>query len=280
MSFVKNLAIFLLISVSCYADNWEDHWIKAVEYCEEKNYEAAEIEFNSTISILETTQDKSHPHVYVDRARLYSLLERPVDALSDLNIALESNGLQEFDLIRGLLTRFFVHLNLKMEDEALVDYNKLKATDPNFPKIQYTHDRVIIRNVPDCECYKNSMKSFLVNSEVCESENDIKLYKSNILVAKRKACHCGCKESGIELEVSPGVQRCGAYCDKMAIAGQALCGKLFDKFFCQLGCLYVVDGVKAGCYDCCRQGGIYQKCIKPYANFVERVGEGCDPAWD
>lgn len=280
----------MLVTVGCFASEWQDHWESAVEYCGGKKYEAAETEFNLAIASLEHKQDDSHPHVYVDRARLYMLLDRHTEALVDLNKALASSKLKDHDRIRGLVTRIFTCSNLQMEDQVLADYDEFKSLSTDFPKVEFTKDKVIIRNVPKGNCYKKLTTAFLVGSEICENEADIKFLDSGIMIAKRKVCNCGCDKSkemsmmakmgGPKAVNQQNVDNCKWYCDKAALAGVAWCAKVFKAWHCQTGCIFAVDLIKDGCHWCCKDGSFYQKCIKPFEDIVSYMGQPCDPYWD
>lgn len=278
----------LMVSVSCFAAEWQDHWESAVEYCGGKKYDAAETEFNLAIALLEHSQNAFNPHVYVDRARLYLLQDRYTEALVDVNKALESKYLMDHDRIRGLVTRIFTCSNLKMDDQVLADYDAFKAMSPDFPKIEFSKDKVIIRNVPKGNCYKKLTTHFLVQTEICESEADIRFLDSGIMIAKRKVCNCGCDQSkGIYKAAAiqnyanqQNIDNCNWYCDKAALGGVAWCAKVFKAWHCQTGCIFAVDLIKDGCRWCCRDGSFYQKCIKPFEDIVSYMGQPCDPYWD
>lgn len=281
----------LMMSMSCFAADWQSHWESAVEYCGGKNYQAAETEFNLAISALEHSQDNSHPHVYVDRARLYLLQDRHTEALVDVNRALESKALKDHDRIRGLVTRIFTCSNLQMDDQVLADYDAFKSLSTDFPKIEFSKEKVIIRNVPKGNCYKKLTTHFLVASEICESEADIRFLDSGIMIAKRKVCHCGCDKSkehnmAYKALMAPqaanqqNIDNCKWWCDKSALAGVAWCAKVFKAWHCQTGCIFAVDLIKDGCHWCCSGGNFYQKCIKPFEDIVSYMGQPCDPYWD
>lgn len=291
--FLSALTACLILTSGAFASNWEDDWTSAVECCATNDYFGAEKHFDKCIATLESENDETHPHVYVDRARLYSLLDRYQEALADLNKAIPNKNLKENDLHRALVTRISAHLNLEMEDEALQDYYEFKKVNPNFPKIEYTKSRVIIRNVPDCTCYKAMAKAFLVSSEICEKEEDIQILDSGTIIAKRKKCNCGCDKmpkammkAAKKPQPAPAptkeeqVQNCKYWCDKSALAGTAWCMKVFKKWHCQTGCVFAVDLIKDGCYWCCQDGNFYQRCVKPFEDILSRMATPCDPAWD
>lgn len=281
-----SVLISLVLTINAYADAWQNHWQKAVEYCSGRNYEAAETEFNLSIAFLENQNDETHPHVYVDRARLYLLQNRYTESLVDLNKAIASKYLTNTDRIRGLVTRIFTCSNLQMDEQVLADYEAFKAMSPNFPKVEFSKEKVIIRNMPKSNCYKKLAKAFLIGIEICESEDDITELDSGIMIAKRKKCNCGCDKMAMKAAVQPkpanqnDIDKCKYWCDKCALGGMAWCAKVFKRWDCQTGCLFAVDLIKDGCYWCCNGGNIYQKCVKPFEDIVSHIGQPCDPYWD
>lgn len=280
------LTIFSLLTFSyVYGEQWQDHWMSAVEYCGGKNYEAAEVEFNQAITCLECKGDETHPHVYVDRARLYVLQNRYTEALTDLNKAISSEHLTANDRIRGLVTRIVTCSNLQMNEQTLADFNTFKTMNPNFPKVEFSNDRVIIRNAPKSSCYKKLAKAFLVGSGICEKESDIVELNTGIMIARRNSCNCGCDQI---LKFDPqktgtnqqDVDKCKYWCDKCALAGMAWCAKVFKRWDCQTGYIFAVDLIKDGCYWCCGNGNFYQRCIKPFEDIVKYMPQPCEPEWD
>lgn len=274
------LGLRLIMAMSCFANSWENHWIKAVEYCGSQNYDAAETEFSLSIVFLENIKDENHPHIWIDRARLYVLQGKYSEALLDLNKALISNNLKENDRIRGLVTRIMTYINLSMEEQALVDYDEFKRISPNFPKIEFTKERVIIRNMPDCKCYKAIVRSFLIESNICEKEADIQMLDSGICIVKRKPC-CSRFGTTTMMAVQNGGDDCKYWCDKLSLAGMAWCAKAFKRWDCQTSCIYAVDLIKDGCYWCCNGGNFYKKCVKPFEDIGAYMDTTkCDPYWD
>lgn len=50
----------------------------------------------------------------------------------------------------------------------------------NYVEMERTSNKIIIRNVPDCESYKIKMNSYLIESGICNSENDIQFFPRGI----------------------------------------------------------------------------------------------------
>lgn len=267
----------LLLTINAYGSNWQEHWIQAVECCENKDYLSAEKEFTLAISNLENDQDETHPHVYIDRARLYVLQDRYTEALPDLNKGLSSDYLIGNDRIRGLVTRISTCFNLGMNDQALKDYDDFKLIYPNFPKVEFTQERVIIRNVPDSKCYRRLAKKFLVNSRICEKETDIVELDSGIIIAPRNQCGCCNKKNPV---VGSSAQDCSWWCDKSALAGFTWCSRVFKNWQCNVACITAVELFKDGCHWCCKEGNYYKRCVEPFSEIVAYMDDSCDSYWD
>ena len=191
------LMLFTLLYSSAFCSDWESHWLEAVELCDNKQFADAEEHFTKAIQSLEEEQDDDHPHIYVDRARLYCLQNRFQEALIDVSKGLQSKKLVENDRLRGIVTRMCVYSNLNMEEEFAVDYQEFRVLSTDVTKIEFTEEYVIIRNAPKSNCYKKIARSFLINSGICEKDSDIKELSSGIIIAKRSnLCGCECKMRG------------------------------------------------------------------------------------
>lgn len=152
-------------------------------------------------------------------------------------------------------------------------------------------DRIIIRNVPDCQCYKDIVRAFLLGSGICEKDSDIIELNSGMIIAERKKCYCQYSaRTGGRLPVQiiqeanqrkqNAIQDCKWWCDKGALGWTALCVKYFKRWECQTSCIYAVDFVKDGCYWCCSEGDFYEKCIKPFDDVLKYMRQPCEPSWD
>lgn len=276
------------------ASDWKDHWINAIEACNEKDYVSAEKSFNLAISEMEQAADREHPYVYVDRARLYLLLNRYKEVLPDVEVALSYANLKDKEKLRALVTRISAKAQLGISEGVLED---MKYIGENYaPTIENTEKKLILRNVPDCDCYQKIMTCYLVHSGICNSKNDIKMLKSGMWVvnkaSKSRSQDCdetkvdaflcdACGEALIDI-TSPqcGIDGCKVWCDANTITATAWCTKVFKTPHCQASCLLAVYGIQQGCYWCCEGGSVYKKCIKPFGQIVDYIKEPCDPYWD
>lgn len=286
----------LILSV-CFAQEgtWKDDWLTAVNFCNDKDYENADLFFSQAIKMIESNGDVDHPHVYVDRGRLYLLLERYDEALADLDKAMECKNLSEVERRRALVSRIATKSHLKMDHGVLSDLNLFGES--YAPIVEHTKNKVYIRNVPDCECFRNILTCYFIHSGFCGSKNNVHMMKSGICIVD-KDCNDGevVNESESQVEricdacgqtlgaiTSPQcvvIDGCTSWCDANTIIATAWCSKVFKAPHCQAACYAAVYVIQKGCYWCCEGGNIYQKCLKPFERIVDYMQAPCDPYWD
>jgi hypothetical protein len=178
--------------------------------------------------------------------------------------------------------------NLGIEEGVLEDLNKFSENLPQSQTLEFTKKYIIIRNFPDCDCFKNIITSYMINAGYCKDQNDIQMLESGICIIKRSVdSKCGCededeKEPQIRGEVFQiKIERCKAWCDHAAIAGSAWCSRVFTRTDCLIACLSAVELIKKWiCYPCCDSGDFYKSCVKPFEDIVSYMNQPCDPYWD
>lgn len=279
----KYLITLVLVLSATLQGQWHDDWATAVKMCQDMNYTEAEIKFSNCLKEIEAKNDESGIHVYVDRARLYLIQERYEEALVDLNIAIKNPNLEKKELTRALVSRICANSNLGKTESILEDLSLFSTSLPASQEVNFTEKYITIRNAPDSACFRNIVSNFFINAGFCQSINDIKILNSGIWIIEREdkgPCECDTgKFNPIEIDTKP--TNCLEWCDYFAIAGAAWCTKAFKRYDCQVGCLAAVEMIKRNiCYRCCRDGGIYKNCIKPFEDIVSYMGNPCDPMWD
>lgn len=262
------LFLFCLIpSFLCFADKelgWEAHWANAVQACEKKDFENALTEFS-----LALTDEDVPAHVYVDRARLYMLIEHYPEALTDLEEALRNcNPLNAHDLPRAIVSKAYVDAALGHEEACLNGFKKLKRIIPNYPEYIWTKDCLIIRHVPDCECYQHIVASSLVLSGICECKNDIVFLPSGICIAHKK-CACPHEEKQ-EMDAK-------GWRERLAVEALARCGEVLKMTPCQTGAMLGIDFIRKELYRHCFKN---RQCARAFENVGTFSEEPCDPMWD
>lgn len=279
--FFINVNSFAKESVnSTHSESWHQHWENAVLKCSQKKFSEAEIEFSKAVEILERSKDHSHPHVYVDRGRLYLLIKKFPEALVDINKAIESNNLQGNDIYRALSARMCIYGALGKVEESRADYDQLIKLGYPFPKFEEYEDKYIIRNVPDSEVFKDAISTYYLETGLCDQIEDIKFYDSGIGIIKKsqKKKACPCHQLGISK--AKAIQICKQTCATMSVTYQMWCENTFSSNYCKAICLSIVYGLTETCHYCCAEGNFYQQCIQPFEHILQKIGNRCDPSWD
>ncbi len=266
------LLILILSSIHLSASNCKEYWVRAVECCTDKNYQEAENNFTLAIYEMEDERDYENSHVYLDRARLYMLQEKNLDSLSDLNKAISLKYLNEEDFKNAMVTRCLVNARLGNQQASLRDLEILRESC-EFPKVEYTQERIIIRNIPDCDCYREIISKSFLNSGICQHPSDIQMLSSGICLVNRNTFDTTCR-------INRNIENCKYKCDKVTFLGISYCAQVFKTKHCQFACLAAVDLLKDGCYHCCRDGDFYGTCIKPFEDILGAMNHRCDPEWD
>lgn len=182
---------------------------------------------------------------------------------------------------------------LGMDQGVLEDLKLFAETSENRPSFERTKEHIIIRNVPDCSCYRDLMTCYFIHSGICFSKDDIQTLNSGIWIIKK---NCGCQKcieilnndricdacgSMIRVQNTQAkIDDCKGWCDRLAIAGAAWCGKAFKTFRCQAACGLAVHEIQQGCYWCCEGDGFYKRCVKPFEEIGKYIQAPCDPMWD
>jgi hypothetical protein len=261
----KFLLLFILFTCQIHAE-WRDTWIQAIEYEESKDYVNAEKFYTNAIREMEKSGDiQARP--YIDRSRLYLLVNMDEQCISDTDKAIKLNLIGE-DHKTAYVTRCLVYVKLENYKEYYKNFNIVKENHLN-PIIEYTDTKIIIRNIPECECYKKMMQNYMIKSGQCESEADFKILP-NMWVIKKKAI----------VDSATAINGCKCRCDRAFFLANCWCGKTFKRPDCQWLCLFTVEALKEGCYWCCRNGNFYQDCTEPFANIFDAMEDMCIGEFD
>jgi tetratricopeptide (TPR) repeat protein len=288
-----NKIIIAILGICCLMSDlqadYQDDWVKAVEYCHQRKFELAEREFTSAINKLETLTDSSKPNIYIDRARLYHLLDKHEEALIDLNKGLSSDKLTNKERVRGLVTRIGVCANLQKDISD--DIQEFENIYSDFPTYEVNNKRMVIRNIPDCECFKETISKYMIDSRFCESEKNIQIFSSGIMIIDRMPGNdCGCsKQKNLDIlpnaitpqEVQEYIDECRGYCNTFKEGGDLWCVNHFSSSTCRIACLIAVKLIQNWCLGCCSQGNFFKTCIEPYNDIAAQMDSKiCKPDWD
>jgi hypothetical protein len=209
--------------------------------------------------------------------------------LKDLNVGLLSNNLTIKERVRGLVTRIGVCSILHKDISE--DMEEFQSICPDFPTYEVNDKRMIIRNVPDCEYFKETISKYLISSKFCEGQENIKIFSSGIMIIERMPNNdCKCKKqahlNNFNMALSPKelqeyIDGCKGWCDNFKDIADLWCIKHLKKITCQTVCLLLVIEIKNWCYGCCSQGNFFRTCIEPYNDIAGRLDSRiCKPDWD
>lgn len=274
------LCVILTTCTYLTCEEWRNQWVKGSMAFEQENYAEAEKFFSQALAEVEKTGASDADYVFIDRAKACFYQKKYVQVLSDAHRAIDSPSIKGKDLSNAYFLKYLSELNLGMDEDAIRDYKYLVDECKVIPKTEFSEDYIVIRNVPDCKCYIDTMKKLMILTGDCEQEADIVVLKSGTIIAKRKKnCDCGCDQTP-KANVQT-LSECKWWCDKVALTGQAWCSNAFKKFTCQMMCLGVVDYLREKCYNCCNSGDFYKNCVKPFEDIGNYLDTSkCDPFFD
>lgn len=188
-SFLTLLMSFFL-AFQGYADTWQDKWNDSLILLEKGAFEEAKLPLNEAISLLEETQDESHPYVYIDRARLHLLLGNDLEVEKDLNHAFTSNQLSGKEKLRALVTKIILNGRFQ-RFETLSEDLFLFSTMVDMPSFEKVGTKLIFRDIPESEYYKKLISCYLVHTGQCYDIEEIQFFKPNRMIGNT---HCGCQK--------------------------------------------------------------------------------------
>ena len=275
--------LFIFLFSTCFAQNknWQHHWHNGRSYCFQGQYLEASSEFDLAVDMMSEIELERCPFVLVDRAENDYYLGYDLKVFQDTENALKSTNLTDQERLICGLRRISILSKNGEDTRALDEYRKYIINCPLFPKYDFSEEKIIIRNVLDCNCYKNSSKQLML-SEFCEKEEDIHEYGSTWVVditKKNKSCCSECSESKAEHIHSPcisqerngdQIQGCCNTCNKLAVAASVICGCLsiptgpLSSIACKVACSVFVEEIRQVCERCCHNGGIEGKCWKKF----------------
>ena len=277
---MTKLFLFLMLSASTLlsSESWRNEWVKGSVALDQEKYEEAERFFNLAINEVIKVDAHDADYIFVDRAKACFYQKKYEQTFSDAQHAIELKRIKGKDLSNAYFLKYLAELNLGMDEEAIKDYKYLVEDCKIIPQTEFSEEYIIIRNIPDCKCYVETMKKLMVLTGDCEKESDILVLKSGIMIAKRKKdCGCGCSQKGGKQTL----EDCKWWCDKINLTAQAWCSNAFKKLGCQVMCLGVVDYLKAKCYNCCESGDFYKNCVKWFEDIGTFIDTSkCDPFFD
>jgi len=272
------LSVIFLSSV-CFADeNWQQHWENGRVFLSVAQHEKATLEFDHAVSLMSEEEITEYPFVLVDRAESEYSLGNYTKVMNVTEKALSSTNLTDHERLECGMKRIAALMKLGQEDAAVEEYKKYVIGCPLFPKYDYFKEKIIIRNMPDCEDYKKFARNLMI-SNFC-NENDISEYDNTWVVNITKKYNCQIKK-GNNINYAPrdsahkkrGPAEAYACCgtvNKLAVAANVICGCVSTPFgpvtstTCKVACALFIEGLRQAGEWCCNNGGIEEKCWKNF----------------
>ncbi len=247
-------------------ENWQQYWENGREYLSNSHYQEAALEFDQAVNLMSEEELEEYPYVLVDRAGIEYFLKNYVKVMEDTNRALSSKHLTDSERLECGMKRIAVFMQLGQEDEAVKEYKKHIIGCPLFPKYDYFKEKIIIRNILDCECYKKFLKNLMI-SDFCD-ESDISDYNDTWVVNITKKCDCQLKRPYLASKTRgpDEAQACCNTVNKLAVAANVICSCVSTPFgpvtstTCKVACAVFVEGIRQAGEWCCNNGGIEEKC--------------------
>lgn len=262
---MQKIILIFLLSLSSFsysfAENWQDQWSQSVLLMEKGQFAEAKPLLDLSISSMEENADNNQPHLYIDRARLNILLKFDDCVLADLEKALSSEKLTTHEKIRALTTKLMFLGSLGIVD-SLSDDLKAFSELVNLPVLELKDSKLIIRNAPNNEYYKNMMTCYLIHCGLCYDKEDFVWLKSGMLVAE-KINHCGCQKcitayaqtrkcQNCLNEVSPTIENISL--ENLIIAWMQYCGEEVKQLDDQIACLKALVNIQ----NCTRSVEVFE----------------------
>lgn len=262
-----------------FACAWQQHWHQGHEFFSKEQFQEAANEFDQAVNVMTEEDQDKHPYVLADRSENWFCLQNYPQVMLDTQMALKSANLTEQERLNCGMRRISVFMILGEEDAAIEEYKKYIIGCSLFPKYIFSDEKIIIRNIPDCVCYKNSAKDLML-SLFCESENDICEYDNLWIINITKKCKCD-KENGNETELpirnlstsvrtEQQIEACCNTVNRLAVAANVICGCLsiptgpVSSVACKVACAVIIEAIRETAEWCCYNGGVEEKCWKKF----------------
>lgn len=297
------LSIFLLSTCHLLSEENQEDWI-----CHYVRAEQAYADHNGPVAIEEFTKAiKLVPDqlfLYVERARIYEKMKNYQAALKDLSLVIDSPKAHNQDLIPALWGRAKIYMILEDFENMDKDYDSVLAIDPSRLENEINDQYMILRNISpyliNDPQFQEAYTSGMIELGYCNSPEDVTYIENGVAIVKRKS-GCGsnecqvckkkvtnrahCENCGInsalayETKVNNPTKEtdCTYWCKRISKTAEIGC-EAFKTTKCRIACRQLVSWLKSQCFSCCNGGGFYVNCVKPFENYLEKVG--CqEPIW-
>jgi tetratricopeptide (TPR) repeat protein len=285
--------------------DWIEHYVLAQEAVGRKDGNTAIEEFTKAIDL-----QSNKLFLYVQRGQIYEKKHQWEDAVKDFTYVIESPNVHPSILLRALYGRGYCYLKIDGLKNYILDktastrtdddWNRAKAMDTGLVHEEENENYSIEWNVPEGNIhnpeFKREYSKIMVEVENCHSVDDVMFFDNWTIVKKLKKDKPSCQECFDEnprlKKNIPSRVECGQdlkstltkinnptdetdckwWCDRISESADMMCLEHFKSGKCQYVCIKVVEKTKSWCYSCCAGDGFYKNCVKPFENFLARVG--------
>lgn len=292
------VCIVLFIS-SCIGDvlaedcnSWLDNFILAEEFNNQGNLESAVNQLDLAIDLA-----KDQIFLFVKRGKALEKMKKYDEAFRDFNYVINQEFVDIQELVPALWGRARLFLRNGKIDNALQDYEKVKVLDPDFPKIESNKHVLVWRNINPLyltESFKEEFTNSMIQTGICQCSEDVSFNERGVCIIKKQSncdslelrqkqksergCDCFKNKKTLSLDEiflknnNPTDETdCNYWCDRVYSTSMVMCSG-FETLKCKTICAGVVETCKHTCYRCCAGEGFYKNCVKPFEDFMERVG--------
>lgn len=274
--------VFHFIALTA-SEDWQNYWHEGVKFYSTQQYVEAASQFEIAANMMSIEEQNLFPFVIASKIENNFILQNYPLVLKDAESILDSKNLTDYERLLCALRKISAFLKLGNEEAAIQEYKKYVVGCPLFPIYQHVNNKIIIRNMLDCDCYKTLVKQLML-SRFCNNEKDIHEYGNFWIIDITKTCFTSdenerlinnslltpkfarlrevngyTRMQGRTLEQ---IEACCNTCDMIAAAATVACGCLvFPEVFagpwtataCTIACVAFVETMKQDCRTCCKR---------------------------
>lgn len=193
------------------------------------------------------------------------------EALENVELAL-NYPLMPNSLYTAYMIKAIVCARLGQFENSNLAYENFKKYCPFYPRKVETKTHIYIYNGLDSDEFRNKISQVYIltgktSQDKIKWENNIGIFEK----IQNEETNCSNKKCGFG---NPTSEDCYYWCQKLFLAGQAICSVSFGSNpFCLAACMILIESIRDNlCEVCCDKGGWATTCSKHFENFVEKVG--------
>lgn len=275
------LSFFTSLSAS---EDWQYYWHEGVELHAAQQYDEASTQFEIALNMMSTEEKDLFPFVMVSKIENDFILQNYLLVLEETQGILDSKELTDYERLICGIKRMSAFMKLENENAAVEEYKKYVVACPLLPTYHHSENKIIIRNMIDCNRFKTFIKQSML-THFCKSEKDIhehgnlwivnitKTFEDNSFLTPRSARLKIIDGRDGRIRTLEQIEACCNTCDLLGAAAQAICGCLAVPealagplaVVCTAGCIAFIECLKIDCKTLCkRQPGQYPNTFETW----------------